>query len=269
MIIVRDLTISYGGQVAATVSDLTVAPGEIVALAGESGAGKTSVALAVLGLATDQGAVVSGDVTVDGEPAPAALERALIGYVPQNPRESLPPATRLGSLITAALRRHRVPRGERAERIADALRAARADPGLLRRYPHQVSGGQAQRFAIALPLALRARYLVVDEPTSALDRVNQLDLVAELRRLRSECGTGVLVVSHDLGVISAVADRILVMWRSRVVDEGPVAAVFAAPTHPHTRELVASARSIIVSSGLGGGLGDGPGRSGRGGPGPA
>jgi peptide/nickel transport system ATP-binding protein len=249
VIVARDLTVRYGTRVAASVPVLRVAPGEVVAIAGRSGAGKTSVALAVLGLAGDEQASVSGTVTVDGLRVPAAAATALMGYLPQDPRGALPPATRLGPLITAALRRHGVPRGERRPRVEEALRTVRIDPALLRRYPHEVSGGQAQRFAVAVLLALRARYLVVDEPTSALDRINQVDLVTELGRLRDAGDTGILLVSHDLGVIRAVADRILVMHRSRVVEEGGVPEVLDDPAHPATRALVAGARPPLPRRG--------------------
>lgn len=114
------------------------------------------------------------------------------------------------------------------------------DPEILRRYPHQVSGGQAQRFAIALALALGVEVLLADEPTSALDVTVQAEVVAVLRRLRDERGLAVLLVSHDLALVSTIADRVVVMRDGAVVESGPAAEVFARPSDPYTRELIAA-----------------------------
>lgn len=244
---ITNLTIRYGDRVVAAVDRLSVPPGEAVALVGESGAGKTSVAAAVLGL-VPPAATVEGQVLVDGVDMVAApsgpmaqrqrmVRGATVALVAQNPRASLPPATRLGRVMRAALRRHGVPAAEVAGRVEAAVRALVLDRELLDRYPHQVSDGQAQRFALALAVALGARYLVADEPTGALDVTVASQVVAELGRLR-DGGLGILLATHDLGVVTALADRVVVMHRGRTVEDGTVAAVLEEPGHTATRDLV-------------------------------
>jgi ABC-type glutathione transport system ATPase component len=131
-----------------------------------------------------------------------------------------------------------VERAERAARIRAAVAEVRLEPELLRRYPHEVSGGQAQRFAIALALALRADVLLADEPTSALDVTVQAEVVELLQRVRDEHGTAMLFISHDLAVIGQLAERIVVMRAGEVVEAGPARSVLAAPEVEYTRELV-------------------------------
>ncbi|MER6950787.1 ATP-binding cassette domain-containing protein [Nonomuraea sp. NPDC000554] len=129
-------------------------------------------------------------------------------------------------------------RGGLQEIMAEAVRAVMLDPEILRRYPHEISGGQAQRFAIALAIALGAEVILADEPTSALDVTVQAEVVGVLRRLREERGLALLLVSHDLALVSTIADRVLVMKDGEVVETGPAAEVLAAPSHPYTRDLL-------------------------------
>ncbi|MCK2212454.1 ATP-binding cassette domain-containing protein [Actinomadura sp. ATCC 31491] len=237
----RDLRVSYGGRVVAGVPELDVAAGECVAIVGESGSGKSTTLLALLGLLTD--AEVTGSVRVCGVDVLSAPPRRLrelrgarAALVIQSPQAALGPATRLGVLMRRALRLHGREAGEAA--MAEAMRAVLLDPGLLRRYPHEISGGQAQRFAIALAIALGAEVVLADEPTSALDVTVQAEVVAVLRRLRAERGLALLLVSHDLALVSTIADRVLVMKDGAVVESGPAARVLAEPSHPYTRELL-------------------------------
>ncbi|MEW9551238.1 ATP-binding cassette domain-containing protein [Nonomuraea sp. NPDC050783] len=237
----RDLRVSYGGRAVAHVPELDVGAGECVAVVGESGSGKSTTLLALLGLLPD--AEVSGHVRVCGVDvlnAPPRRLRELRGsraaLVIQSPQAALAPATRLGVLMRRALRLHG--RAATDAVMAGAMRAVLLDPGLLRRYPHEISGGQAQRFAIALALALGAEVVLADEPTSALDVTVQAEVVAVLRRLREERGLALLLVSHDLALVSTIADRVLVMKDGAVVESGPAAAVLAEPAHPYTRELL-------------------------------
>ncbi len=246
MIAIRDLEVRFGRRVVAHVPELDVAAGEIVGIAGESGSGKSMTALAILGLASHQGAAVSGSIRLDGEELVGLPERRLralrgrrIAMVMQSPRASLTPTLRLGELLARTLRLHGVPRREIGERGAQAMRDVLLDPALLERYPHQVSGGQAQRFAIALVLALGAQVVIADEPTSALDVTVQAEVVELLRRLR-ERGTAQLFISHDLAVIGQLADRVLVMRAGEVVEAGAAADVLAHPAAAYTRELVAA-----------------------------
>ncbi|HEX4814216.1 MAG TPA: ATP-binding cassette domain-containing protein [Nonomuraea sp.] len=237
----RDLRVRYGGRVVADVPELDVGAGECVAIVGESGSGKTTTLLALLGLTTD--AEISGRIRVCGvdvRTAPPRRLRAIRGsraaLVMQSPQAALGPATRLGVLMRRALRLHGRPATRQV--MAAAMEAVLLDPALLRRYPHEVSGGQAQRFALALAIALGAEVILADEPTSALDVTVQAEVVGVLRRLRAERGLALLLVSHDLALVSTIADRVLVMKDGAVVESGPAGEVLAAPSHPYTRELL-------------------------------
>ncbi|MFI7610185.1 ATP-binding cassette domain-containing protein [Nonomuraea terrae] len=241
MIEVRDLKVRYAGRTVADVPELDVGAGECVAIVGESGSGKSTTLLALLGLT--EGAEVSGRVRVCGvdvlEAPPRELRRvrgARAALVLQSPQAALSPATRLGVLMRRALRLHGRDDGEPA--MAQAMEAVLLDPAILRRYPHEVSGGQAQRFAIALAIALGAEVILADEPTSALDVTVQAEVVGVLRRLRAERDLALLLVSHDLALVSTIADRVLVMKDGAVVESGPAARVLAEPAHPYTRELL-------------------------------
>ncbi|MQA96107.1 MAG: ATP-binding cassette domain-containing protein [Streptosporangiales bacterium] len=151
---------------------------------------------------------------------------------------------RLGRLMRLALARHGVTGGDARERARKAMRAVLLDEELLRRYPHQVSGGQAQRFAIALAVALRAEVLLADEPTSALDVTVQAAVVELLGRLRAEYGMGLVFVSHDLALVSRIADHVVVMRAGRVMESGPAARVLSDPADAYTRELLAAVPAI-------------------------
>ncbi|MGP3960042.1 ATP-binding cassette domain-containing protein [Nonomuraea sp. 3N208] len=241
MIEVRDLRVRYGGRVVADVPQLDVGEGECVAIVGESGSGKSTTLLSLLGLTQD--AEISGQIRVCGVDMLTAPPRRLreirgarAALVMQSPQAALSPATRLGVLMRRALRLHG--RDATEQVMAEAMEAVLLDPELLRRYPHEVSGGQAQRFAIALAIALGAEVILADEPTSALDVTVQAEVVGVLRRLRAERGLALLLVSHDLALVSTIADRVLVMKDGAVVESGPAADVLAAPSHPYTRELL-------------------------------
>ncbi|MEU7739857.1 ABC transporter ATP-binding protein [Nonomuraea sp. NPDC049158] len=261
MIEVRDLQVRYGERVVASVPELDVRAGECVAIVGESGSGKSTTLLSLLGLT--EGAHVSGSIRVCGVEVLQAPERRLreirgarVALVMQSPQAALSPTTRLGTLMRRALKLHgrggeqgagpepergtgRKARQGKVRRImVDAVEAVMLDPGILRRYPHEISGGQAQRFAIALAIALGAEVILADEPTSALDVTVQAEVVGVLRRLRAERGLALLLVSHDLALVSTIADRVLVMKDGAVVEGGPAAEVLAEPSHPYTRELL-------------------------------
>ncbi|MEV0346931.1 ABC transporter ATP-binding protein [Nonomuraea sp. NPDC050680] len=241
MIEVRGLQVRYGERVVAHVPELEVRAGECVAIVGESGSGKSTTLLALLGLT--EGAHVSGNIRVCGVEVLQAPERRLreirgarVALVMQSPQAALSPTTRLGTLMRRALRLHGL--GADGRVMAEAVEAVMLDPGILRRYPHEISGGQAQRFAIALAIALGAEVILADEPTSALDVTVQAEVVGVLRRLRAERGLALLLVSHDLALVSTIADRVLVMKDGAVVESGLAAEVLAEPSHPYTRELL-------------------------------
>jgi ABC-type glutathione transport system ATPase component len=247
VIAVRDLEVAFGDRVVARVPSLDLPPGEIVGLAGESGSGKSMTALAILGLARHMGAQVRGSIALGDRELVGLPETELrlirgrrIAMVMQSPRGALNPTLRLGTLFERTLALHGVEKAERAARARAAFAEMRLDAELLRRYPHQVSGGQAQRFAIALAVALRAEVLLADEPTSALDVTVQAEVVELLRRVRDEHGTAMLFISHDLAVIGELADRVVVMRAGEVVETGGARAVLASPQEIYTRELVAA-----------------------------
>jgi peptide/nickel transport system ATP-binding protein len=251
VIVIHDLEVAFGSRVVAHVPDLELARSEIVGVAGESGSGKSMTALAILGLAHFAGARVSGSIALDGRELVGLPERDLrrlrgrrIAMIMQSPRASLNPTLRLGQLFERTLRLHDVPRSQVGTRMAEGMRSVLLDPALLGRYPHQVSGGQAQRFAIALALALHADVLLADEPTSALDVTVQAEVVGLLRKLRAERGTAILFISHDLAVIGQLADRVIVMRRGEVVESGSARDVLLAPRADYTRELVAAVPRI-------------------------
>ncbi|MBW8485973.1 ATP-binding cassette domain-containing protein [Actinomadura parmotrematis] len=249
LITIEDLRVRAGDRLLVALDALEVGPGECVALVGESGSGKTTVLNAMLGLTG--GLRVSGRVVVGGVDVVGADERALgrvrgsaAALISQSPQDSLNPTMRLGTLLRRVLARHGVRGAEARERTADALRSVLLDPGLLRRYPHQVSGGQAQRFAIATAVALRAGVLLADEPTSALDVTVQASVLDLLARLRREQGVALVFVSHDLAVVSGIADRVVVLRDGRVVEAGPAAGVLGAPASAYTRELLDAVPTI-------------------------
>ncbi|PWG14943.1 hypothetical protein DF268_04220 [Streptomyces sp. V2] len=240
---VRGLSVeSEGGQPVLDGVDLDLAPGELLAVVGESGSGKSTLVLAALGQIAPGLRHTAGEARLDGHPALALDERrlrrlraAVCGYVAQDPRTALAPHLRIDAQLTEVLRARGVPKAQWPQRTGRALRLAGLDQPseVLRRRPHQLSGGQRQRAALAVALAVEPRLLVLDEPTSALDTVTSAAFLADLTRLRHETGTAVLLVSHDLGAVAAVADRVAVMDSGRIVELGPADTVLREPADAH------------------------------------
>jgi ABC-type glutathione transport system ATPase component len=243
LLAIRDLVIEIRGRRVVDVAELSVARGQIVGLVGESGAGKSLLLSSILGLLPAD-ATVRGSIAFDGLELRGAPDRLLrsvrgrrIAVVLQGARAALTPTLRSGTWIERALVLHQVPTPERRARIAHALDAVRLDPALLRRYPHQLSGGEAQRVAIALAVALRAELILADEATSALDVTVQAEVAELFRELRETEGTAVLVVSHDLALVAGLADRIDIIADGSIVERGGP-SVLTDPQHHVTRELV-------------------------------
>jgi peptide/nickel transport system ATP-binding protein len=266
---VRDLTVGLGDGTPIVESvSLAVHPGEILGLVGESGSGKTTTALALLGYTQAGVRILSGDVTVAGEAMSGRSERAvrrmrgrLVSYVPQDPANALNPALRVRRTIQDMLDEHAAAR--ELATVEEALRSVElpATGGFARRFPHELSGGQQQRVTIAVALVCEPPLVVLDEPTTGLDVVTQARILAEIERLRRERGLAMIYVSHDLAVVSQVADRIAVMYAGRIVEEGPTREVLSEPRHPYTHGLVASIPDHVRPRGVRGipGVAPGPG----------
>lgn len=248
---VRGLTIAtHEGTPLVTDVTFAVEPGETVGLVGESGCGKSVTALSVLGLLPPTLRHVAGSVVFDGvalthggDRAYRAVRGSGLGYISQDPMAALDPTHTIGSHLAEVIALHDdLGRAERRRRAAELLEQVRiTDPErVLRSYPHQISGGMAQRVSIALALAGKPRLLVADEPTTALDVTVQADILALLRDLRETTGLAILIITHDWGVVADLCDRAVVMYAGEVVESGPVSQLFAGPAHPYTAALLAS-----------------------------
>ncbi|WP_279561188.1 ABC transporter ATP-binding protein [Streptomyces sp. DH41] len=251
LLCVRDLTVTLprGGRDVRLVDGvgLEVRPGEVVGIAGESGSGKTVTGMTLVGLGPDR-ATVTGSVRFDGRELVALPDKEWgqvrgrdIAVVFQDPSAALHPMLTVGRQLTDHVRRHQgISRKHAAARAAELLDMVRIPGGAsaAARYPHQFSGGMRQRIAIASALACGPRLLIADEPTTALDVTVQAGIVELLDELRRETGMAVVMVTHDLGVLSSIADRIAVFYSGRVIETGTVEEVIGAPQHPYTRGLL-------------------------------
>ena len=245
MIGARDLRVVFGGRVRAVDGvNLEVSSGEIVALVGESGCGKTTLARTLLGLEKP----TTGEVFYDGKPLDYRRLKAYrrqVQLVLQDPLGALNPRHTVYDAVAEGLRIHKVP-GDEEALVADALSRAGLRPPerFFLRYPHELSGGQRQRVVIAGALALEPRVLIADEPVSSLDASVRGEILGLLLRLREELGLTVLVVTHDLGLAWNIADRVAVMYLGRIVEIGPTEAIFSDPQHPYTQLLVSSVLQV-------------------------
>jgi len=258
-----DVSVDYDRVRVLDRVSLTVRPGEVVGIVGESGSGKTTLARTVL-RAVD---AAEGRVVVDGRDVTRLRGRALrswrssgaVQYVFQDPLRSLDPGIRVADSIIEGLRVARVPAAEAERRRAAALRAVGLDEALIRRLPAGLSGGQRQRAAIARALVVEPRLLLLDEPVSALDAASRDRVVQALIALRDERGNdlAMVVISHDIGSLAAMSDRLVVLDRGRIVEDGPTRRVVSAPQHPYTQLLIDSVplldihhrRSLSLSKG--------------------
>ena len=260
---VSDLRVTHRGAAIVDGVDLTLESGEAVGLAGESGCGKTTTALALMKLLPST-LKQSGAVTLrpPGVAEPINIGRRTeagmqlvrwrhISLVFQGAMNSLDPVKRIDSQIEEAIRLHeRVSAKEVRARIDELLTTVGLTPALGSRYQHQLSGGQRQRVMIALALACRPSLVIADEPTTALDVVMQAQVLQLLEHLREQLGLSLILISHDLGVLAETCDRIAIMYAGRIVELGSVSAVFEAPQHPYTKRLLDSLPVIGGERGL-------------------
>lgn len=253
---IEDLTIRYGGVISAVDNvNLSIRPGEVMGVIGESGSGKSTLAHSILGLLPKSAHIeaacfrLSGrDVNAMGDRERAALRGPLAAMIFQNPMTAFSPIHRLGQQLSDLLWRDgQMSRAEKRERIITMLRRTGiADPAAkLDAYPFQFSGGMLQRVAISAALLMQPALLIADEPTTALDVTTEAQILHLMRELRDQSGVAILMISHHLGVIAELCDRVAVMYAGQIVEEGPVEAIFAAPAHPYTQALLACEPALI------------------------
>ncbi|MFF7293617.1 ABC transporter ATP-binding protein [Microbacterium sp. NPDC008134] len=248
---VEDLSIAYGAAPPSVSGvSLRVRKGEIVGVIGESGSGKSSIALAMMGLLPDSARVTAASMDVAGSDMNDATERdwaqvrgVKASMVFQEPMSALNPCMRIGAQIAEVLQIHgKADKKQARARALEILQLVQMPDAekRLNYYPHQLSGGQRQRVVIAIAVAAGPDLLVADEPTTALDVTVQAQILDLIKSLRDETGMGVLFISHDLGVIGQLCERIAVMYRGKVVETGSARRVLENPQHPYTRALLES-----------------------------
>ena len=255
---VRNLRVEFPTRrgVLTAVDDVSfaIAPGEVLGVVGESGAGKSLTGAAIIGLLEPPGHVAGGQILLDGaridnlpHDAMRRIRGRRIGAIFQDPLASLDPLYSIGRQLTETIRTH-LPMSDAAARSrAIELLQEVGIPAAARRidhYPHQFSGGMRQRVVIALALAAQPQLIIADEPTTALDVSIQAQIITLLRRLCRDHATAVMLITHDMGVIAETADRVAVMYAGRIVEIGPVADVIRAPRHPYTIGLMGSIPSL-------------------------
>ncbi|KDA04932.1 ABC transporter ATP-binding protein [Microbacterium sp. CH12i] len=258
---VKDLAVDFNtmdGVVHAVEGvDLEISAGETVAIVGESGSGKSTTAMAIIGLLAGGGRIAGGSIRLDGREITTASEHEMrgirgrdIGLVPQDPMSNLNPVAKIGTQVSETLLAHGLANRQNvSKKVVEALEAAGLPDAAQRakQYPHEFSGGMRQRALIAIGLACKPRLLIADEPTSALDVTVQQTILDQIGVMTRELGTAVLLITHDLGLAAERAERVIVMHRGKVVEQGDAKQILEDPQHPYTKSLVAAAPSVAVA----------------------
>ena len=258
---VKDLTTAFSADYGETVSvdhiSFHVDEGETVCIVGESGCGKSVTSLSIMGLLGRGGAVKDGSALFAGRNLLELSEKELdelrgnrIAMIFQDPLTSLNPVFTIGNQITESIRTHmNVSKDEARERAIQVLaKVGMPDPKrVMKKYPHTMSGGMRQRAMIAMALSCDPDLLIADEPTTALDVTIQAQIMSLLKKLREESGMSMILITHDIGLVARMADRVIVMYAGQLIEEAPVKELFADPRHPYTKALLATVPSIYDS----------------------
>lgn len=255
---VTDLTTVFTGDYGKNISvdhvSFHIDPGEVVCIVGESGCGKSVTSLSIMGLLGKGGAVIDGSVLFDDKNLLAMTEKEFdqirgnqISMIFQDPLTSLNPVFTVGSQITESIRVHlHLPKDEARKRAVGLLeKVGMPDPqGVMKKYPHTLSGGMRQRAMIAMALCCNPRLLIADEPTTALDVTIQAQIMALLKRLQEETGMSMILITHDIGLVANMADRVLVMYAGQIIEQAKASELFKSPRHPYTRALLETVPTI-------------------------
>ena len=255
---VQGLTTSFSADYGETVSvdhiSFYVDEGETVCIVGESGCGKSVTSLSIMGLLGRGGAVTDGSVLFDGKNLLSLSEKELdeirgnrMSMIFQDPLTSLNPVFTIGNQITESIRTHMHLDKEEARARAEKILSQVGMPdahAAMKKYPHTLSGGMRQRAMIAMALCCNPALLIADEPTTALDVTIQAQIMNLLKKLKKEIGMSLILITHDIGLVASMADRVLVMYAGQIIEEAPVKELFASPHHPYTKALLATVPSI-------------------------
>lgn len=240
-------TFRVSGRTVRAVQDVSLAiePGQTLGLIGESGSGKSTLGRIAMGLTVPEQGAALFEGTAWSRKSADRRRRKDLSIVFQDPGSALDPRMTVGQSVLEPIRIHRgeLSRKDQELRAREALRQARIDDGLWGRYPGQLSGGQQQRVSIARAVATEPRFIVLDEPTASLDASIRRDLLATLAEIQQRSGVSYLLISHDMSTVSAMAHRVVVLYRGAIVEEGTTAEVLASPRHPYTRSLISAVLS--------------------------